>query len=385
MSIRPEGWAYLAVMGFVLVGAVLRQINLLLVLYGMLAGLLLVSWWLVRVTLRKVQVRRKLPRSVCAGDLVCVELEVTNGRRGGSWALTAGDTIRREGAPRRAVLRPEVFFPYVAAGERRQAVYRGRLMRRGRYRLGPLRVSTRFPLGLLRHTVEFDQPDELIVYPRLGRLDRRWQQQRQTAAAGGGSLRRQQGIEDGDFYGLRDWRAGDSQQRIHWRTSARRQSLVVRQFERRRKDDLILVVELWQPERPAATDMDNVELAVSVAATIVAEVCRSGSRRIDLRIVGQSAARTSGPASAPLLHEALEMLALAAAGAKDGLPAALAIEPDVPRGGADVLIVSSRAVDLSDTVRFAALWDDPRLSAVIARTQAISAADPMLAQVYSPS
>jgi len=54
MSITREGLFYLAVMGTILVAAIIRQINLLMLLYGVLAGPLLISWSLVRQTLKKV-------------------------------------------------------------------------------------------------------------------------------------------------------------------------------------------------------------------------------------------------------------------------------------------------------------------------------------------
>ncbi len=39
-----ETWYYLVVMGFILAGAMLREINLLIVLFGMMVGPLLYNW-----------------------------------------------------------------------------------------------------------------------------------------------------------------------------------------------------------------------------------------------------------------------------------------------------------------------------------------------------
>ena len=50
----------------------------------------------------------------------------------------------------------------------RQAAYRGRLARRGRYRLGPLRVSTRFPFGLFCHTLTLAESESLWCFPGWG-------------------------------------------------------------------------------------------------------------------------------------------------------------------------------------------------------------------------
>ena len=51
---------------------------------------------------------------------------------------------------------------------------------------------------------------------------------------------------------------------------------MVRQFDRQRNRDLAVLIELWQPEVPTAEQLENVELAVSFAATLVAEACRTG-------------------------------------------------------------------------------------------------------------
>ena len=59
MSISREGLIYLGVMGIILTAAVIRQINLLMLLYGVLAGPLLISWSLVR---RDLKVVERLPQ-----------------------------------------------------------------------------------------------------------------------------------------------------------------------------------------------------------------------------------------------------------------------------------------------------------------------------------
>src|SRR5437879_2184707 len=100
ITLCREGLYYLAVLGFLLAGAITRQINLLMILFGMLAGPLLLSWRMVKASLKRLEIERTLPGSISAGDLLHVKLKLTNRRRRlGSWALVAGDSIEREGAP----------------------------------------------------------------------------------------------------------------------------------------------------------------------------------------------------------------------------------------------------------------------------------------------
>lgn len=386
ITLSREGWWFAAVLAFILGGALVRQINLLMLFFGLLASPILASWRLVKATLRRVEIRRKLPDSISAGDLLVVELTVTNRRRRlGSWALAARDAIRREPAPLAA---PEIkagtLFPYVPPGESRMATYRGRLTERGSYRFGPLQLSTRFPLGLVQYRVTYDSADSLIVFPRLGRLQPMWQRLRHMHDLGVGHLARRQGFLEGEFYGLRDWRHGDSRRWVHWRTSARRQSIVVRQFEQQRNQDLALVADLWQPEQPEAAERDTVELAVSFAATVVADMCRSGGKWLCLAIAGREVWCESGPSSTPLLHGMMSALALAEASHVDRLPQALAEVLASAGPGTQVVIVGTRATNLADTVRFSTLMGNSLARPWLSRIRTIDASREELADYFVP-
>lgn len=354
-TVCREGWYYLLVLGMVFVGAMLRDVNLLLVLAGMLAGPVVFSWRAVRLTLRGLQVQRKVPRTVCAGDLLVTSVTLTNTRRRvGSWAVVVEEQIRREtdlGGDR--PIRTAVLFPYVPAGQARKGVYRGRLTRRGRYRLGPLRLSTRFPLGLFCRMITLGQTESLIVFPRLGRLTRRWAARRHESFAGTDRRERRHGTE-GDFYGVRQWRSGDSRRWIHWRSSARLDQLVVRQFEQPRNRDVAVLVDLWQPEEPGPRDLENVELAVSFAATVLADLCRKGSSNLLVGTSGSPPGCIGGPASAALLQAVMERLAVAEAQSTDRLAELLERGLAETEPGAEVILVSTRPVDPARLQAFSA-------------------------------
>ncbi|MHC4180332.1 MAG: DUF58 domain-containing protein, partial [Planctomycetota bacterium] len=320
-TICREGWYYLLVLGMVFVGAMARDVNLLLLLAGMLAGPVIFSWRAVVLTLRGLQVQRKVPQTICAGDLLVTSINLTNTRRKvGSWAVVIEEQIRRESDHgRQKPIRPAMLVPHVPAGQSRKGVYRGRLTQRGRYRLGPLRLSSRFPFGLLSRTITLGQTDTLTVFPRLGRLTRRWVARHQESIAGTNRRERRHGTE-GDFYGVRQWRTGDSRRWIHWRSSARLGDLAVCQFEQPRNRDLAVLVDLWQPERPGPQHRENVELAVSFVATVVTDLCRKGSSNLLLGTTGSPPQCIGGPASVALLQDVMERLAVVEARSEDRLP-----------------------------------------------------------------
>ena len=192
--ISREGWYFLFVLAFVLSGAMLRDINLLMVVAGMMIGPLLYNARMVTVALRNVRISRSLPESVTAGDLFAVELTFSNHKpRVGSWAIEVDDRIHRVGGGRAERSSGRVLFAHVPAGESQRQHYHGRLLRRGRYRLGPLKISTRFPFGLIRRTKTVSAKDTLTVFPRPGRLTEAWRRLRRPRSVGTARSRRQQG------------------------------------------------------------------------------------------------------------------------------------------------------------------------------------------------
>ena len=356
VSMTPEGGYYLVLLGILLIGAMLREINLLILLSALLAGPLFLCWRLVLTTLRDLKVRRRIPRGVCAGDLLVVNLEITNARRKmGSWALIAEERIVRMNGAREAPVRPAVFFSHIQAGQTRRREYRGRLPQRGRYRVGPLLISTRFPFGLFRGTVTVDQVETLTVYPKLGRLTAAWRSRHRESHEG--TQRRKMGHArmSGDFYGVREWQSGDSRRWIHWRSSARHNTLVVRQFEQQRHRDVAVLLDLWEPNRPTTTDRENVELAISFAATVVSDACRRGGSNLLMAIGSNSIELAGGAASPPVMEDVMAHLALAEPTPSASL--AKLVDAVMPKTNSDaeIVIITSRKLTKEDAAVAAAL------------------------------
>jgi len=367
-----------------LVIAILREANLLVLVVGLLSGPILLGWGLAIRTLRMLEVERRVPRSVGAGDLLVVRVRVTNRRRRlSSWAVIVEDRLQPEGAAGgNTAVRSRTFFGHIPSGETRQRTYRGRMTQRGRYRLGPLEVQTRFPFGFFSRTVVAGGTETVTILPRLGRLRPGWTARRSEAFEGSHrpQLRQTRGL--GDFYGVREWRPGESRRWIHWRSSARHDTLVVCQLEQHREFDVAVLLDLWQPRRPGVADRENVELAVSFTATVVAEVCRQGGSSLSLGIAGAEPYCLSGPVSTPLLQEAMERLAVAQPSWEDHL--AKLLDRIGPQLGAntDVILVTTRRIRI-DHERLQAAdgqawWKQP----LVARFRVVDTSDARLAEYF---
>ncbi len=346
IRLTREGLYYTTVFLAVLIGALSRQLNLLMLIGCLLGGPLLFSLLYGRWALRRLVVERHLPTHLHVGERLRVDVSATNMRsRFALWALRVEDSLAHHEAAGSESTGVGVFFPRIAAGETRRVSYHGQIPRRGRYHFGPLRVSTRFPLGLVRHSLVLAEQSELLVHPRLGHLNAGWARMIREYEAGSQHMPRR-GLLEADFYGLREWRSGDSRRWIHWRTSARRGTLTVRQFEQRRSQNLALLVDLWQPADASDEALERVETAVSLVATVLAEACRNQGAQITLVIAARKSSHESGTMSPVFFRERLDALALVEAHHEEAFPDSLSHALGLVPTSTPTIIVSTRPIDM---------------------------------------
>ncbi len=339
-----EGWYFVCVLLFVMGGAVARELNLLVVLSGMMIGPLVFHARMVSLALRRLHVMRRIPKRIHAGEPLHVRIGVLNGRhRLGAWLLQAQDklTFQNGGGKPGGPTLVDVAIPLVEPSQETWVSYRAHLTQRGRYEFGPISLRTRFPLGLLECGRRYETRDSLIVCPRLGHLSPEWAKLTLGDPMGTQLPKSRQGLTEAEFYGLREWRPGDSPRWVHWRTSARISTLAVRQFEQRRQQSLTLLLDLWLS--PQATDADRLrlELAISVAATAVSDLGRHGGAHLTLAIAGTHPDCWSGPASTAFVAEIIDRLATVDGGSDTLLDATQRLLPQWPSGTVGI-VVSTR-------------------------------------------
>jgi len=365
--VTREGWILLALLAVLFSAAINRDINLLVALCGMLLGMQLLNWRWAVSNLRSLEVQRRLPPTAIAGEPFEVELHMSNPRRrSGAWMITLTDTASLDDSVTQR-LKADILFAAVPPRDTQIERYRACLGQRGTYRIGPAVASTSFPLGLVRRSAIAPAIDTLIVYPRVGALTGQWRRRFQEADMGSRKAQRWQGLTAGDFHGLRDWRSGDSRRLIHWRTSAKQQALMVRQFERHRNQELVLVLDLGPPVAAS----EAIELAVSFAATLASESCRRGGNQLVVSIAARQSRILRGPASPAFMHEVLELLAVSQPAAHDHLPDQLQQALEIARHDSNIVVISPRPLDLDDPRHLGSVWDNITGKNLRVRTMAV--------------
>jgi uncharacterized protein (DUF58 family) len=194
---------------------------------------------------------------------------------------------------------------------------------RGRYALGPVIVSSGDPLGIYQLQRRVGTMHTLLVHPLTFELTRF--PLPAALLTGGEALHRRTHHVTPNAAGLRDYVAGDSINRIHWPSSARRQRLTVKEFELDPASDIWIALDLWSgghiaredfemggastaPERllPASTE----EYAVAIAASIAQHFVRQGR---SVGLIAHEAHRLVIPAECGerQLNKIMEALAVA--------------------------------------------------------------------------
>lgn len=258
------GWLFTAGALAIGVAAIPTGNNLLFLLLGSMLGFIAVSGWLSEQSIRGLEIERRLPRGVTAGQVARIGYRVRNGKR--RLPSLAVEIRERDLPPQPPGERAgrTAWLASLSAGEAVTLRAEHTVERRGVYPLEELTLSTGFPFGLFRKERDLDHPGALVVWPRSDRTLREArtpgrQRQRTGEVLGGGAGTR------GEFRGLREYRPGDDPRDVHWRSSARLGSPVVREYERERAEALWICVDLG---RAGTFDVDAEEEALEIAASL---------------------------------------------------------------------------------------------------------------------
>lgn len=310
--VQREAYIYMLILATLCLGALLGRSNMLLLVFGLMAGPFVLGGQITLLVLNRLKALRELPDFAIVGQPFSVRLKLTNSKRGlSAWMVAASDTVESSSTE----FHPGVLFTRVPPRGERAAQYTLCAASRGRYRFGPLRVGCAFPLGLVERSFELGQTQDLLVFPRIGQLTEAWRSHFRRGAAPAEQSTARVGVFEEEFQRLREYRGGDTPRSIHWRTTARRNELMVREFEHHRDYELIIVLDLWSPDRPSSVDKQRIELAVSFAATLCAEQAKGGViPHLQLVICGQALDRVTTPGQFLPIQLLLERLALAEAG-----------------------------------------------------------------------
>jgi len=157
--------------------------------------------------------------------------------------------------------------------------------RRGDVELGPVMVTTSDALNLFSREVALETPERLTILAPVMNLRRVAIRPRHTRAYAGPVPARQGGAGV-EFFGLREYQAGDPLRRINWRVSARhRPALFTNEFEQERVTDVGLIMDARRRIDIRGPENTLFEHIVRATASL-ADAFISDGNRVGLLIYG---------------------------------------------------------------------------------------------------
>lgn len=297
LVVTRDGKWYIGILLIIGVAAINTGNNLLYLIVAALLSLIIVSGIMSEAVLRGLKIERQAPEYAFRGSPVFVRLKATNTKKHvPSFSFMAADAGQEKSA----------WFLKLRAGQSSSAAIEYTFHKRGPAKLERVRVSTRFPFGLFIKGKDELVTDEVLVLPAIDPqkavVANESPSPGQAASAGKG--------HGTGLYGLRDYTLMDDSRHIHWKSAAKSERLLLKEFEadasRRlmilfedyRGDDAALFEELL--EKIAATAAAHIDMGWSVGLkTLRQEVPAAAGRQQLMRILRELAVLEGEPGGRP--------------------------------------------------------------------------------------
>jgi uncharacterized protein (DUF58 family) len=232
--------------------------------------------------------------------------------------------------------------------------------RRGRYTLGPITLYSGDPLGLFKLQRALSPTSHIVVYPPTVDVD--YFPLPTGMLPGGDALRRRTHYITTNAAGVREYVPGDSFNRIHWRSTARRDRLIVKEFELDPLSDVWIFLDMqqgvhselpqaepneledtpfWARPRSYQLPRSSQEYSIAVAASLARYFLRR-DRALGMVAYGQRREIIQADRGERQLTKVLETLAVIRAEGQVPLPELIRAEAQpLPRGTSVIIITPS--------------------------------------------
>jgi uncharacterized protein (DUF58 family) len=241
------------------------QAGWLFVMAALLLGTLTVGAVLPVVAIRRVVAEVRAPQEAVGGQQTIVEVGLRNTGRGVRWSLLVADDHLE---PVRS------FVGSVRPGERVEVATLRTPRGRGRRETSEVVVRTSAPFGVLERSRRLPVEASTLVLPALVPVGPLWfvRPVATVERAEHASPRRGAGP---DFLGIREYRPGDSMRHVHWPSTARHGTVMVREFEEERTRRLAIVLDVHDAE-PVGDDPSPLDRVCTAAGSIALAAAHEG-------------------------------------------------------------------------------------------------------------
>lgn len=258
-------WIVILILLYI-VGANL-QAGLIYLIISVGISMIAAAYFLNRLSLRKVYGRRILPPYLFSGEKGVIRYEINS-------LPLHGRIIDREFGVEEEVAGDCILVKEIE-------------LKRGIYRSDGYEIESTYPGGFFKSKKFIKDDVEVIVYPSFDEVELKI-----AAGFGWGAeetfMERREGT---DFLGVREYRSGDSYRHIHWKKSAKSQSLHVKTVSLPQRLSMIVFLD---NRIETQNENETFELSVSAAATMIRYFMNKGFETDLLYFHNHSLKRASG-------------------------------------------------------------------------------------------
>ncbi len=241
---------------------------------------------------------------------------------------------------------------YVASlGGRKRATWRARSVckQRGRFQLGPVTATSGDPFGLFRRRIFMSAVSELLVLPSVLPITNFALFTGGLPGRGRSSRRALQATTNATT--IREYTAGDALSRIHWRSSAHYNKLMVKEFDLDPAVDAWIFLDLHEDVQAGEGEHSTDEYGVTIAATVATYLLRQ-DLSVGMIVNGEHREFLSLDRGDRQIERVLELLAVVNAGSGVPLKEALALDAfHFGRNTVAIVITPSNSRDWHDGLR----------------------------------
>lgn len=275
-----------------LVIGVVMQLGLLVYAMYVLLGVMLVSRFLVREWVESITATRECSRTTAQiGEKAAIVVTIKNeGRFPIVWLLLE-DSVSKQALlqrpPRVSIEGKRVAIMNLRPRGTKSLLYQVKFLMRGYYQIGPLMVESGDLFGLHRRFQIKTKPHFVLVYPKV--LELKGYELASRRPIGEVRLTHRLFEDPTRIAGVREYQRGDSQNRIHWRATARTGVLHSKTYEPSCVAGMTLLLDAHKSGYSSRREPHLSELTVTAAASLANAVYQLG-QQVGLVTNGRDAA-----------------------------------------------------------------------------------------------
>ncbi len=248
LKITMEGKIFILLTLGVGLAAINTGNNMLFLVLGFMLSLIIISGIISEITLRRIEIKRRLPTLPWAGETCPVEISVLNRKWVPSFCIEVQDIASNFTIDRRC------FFLKIGGKKVQSTAYHCVFPRRGIYHFTGMVVMTRFPFSLFSKSYKIKDRDNLIVAPHRVRVKT---EVTEPLRSGDLTMGTKTDRNDLETINIRPYFHGDNLRRINWKLTAHHNRLIIAEgIEHNRKLVSIMFDDKFPTASAALSDGD---------------------------------------------------------------------------------------------------------------------------------